>query len=430
MVDPDLRSPKRGTPMRPALLPLLLAFSLLLPVMSLGAAAKGDDDGDEDGDDPSSRGRTRSDSAGSSGSGRSSASTDDNDPDDDDDDDRDRSSRRDRDRDDEGAPAVGQFEVRSGERSVVGEFLNFQYDEAGVHGYAINGTHLFNATILPDEEDDDDGRRRSTETLARGSEIRVRTPGYEIRAHDNPGAVTKIETDGDVSLHFAPNVNVTLLDGDRARFQIDDLAGTIRGDDLSLVGDELRSGDGVLLFLDAPRGDFDRHRKDLDDAISKGHIGAELSVVREDDTNLTEDTVSYGNVTLKTLKAEHGNLTVLIDGHGFEGRVLVFNVDGRVHGAERAEDLDIKFDNESISSASNLTDILNPDDDGLDAEYYVVFDPQTQSFQLIVTVPHYSVHVLSVGIIPIPLKPSVVVGVLAGVALLAPAGYVLFRRRG
>ncbi|HVM46121.1 MAG TPA: hypothetical protein VM582_09320, partial [Candidatus Thermoplasmatota archaeon] len=70
-----------------------------------------------------------------------------------------------------------------------------------------------------------------------------------------------------------------------------------------------------------------------------------------------------------------------------------------------------------------------PDDDGFHPEYYIVFDPQAQAFQLIATLPHYSVHILSVTTLIVLPPPSVVVGVVAGVLLLAPTAMLLFRRK-
>jgi hypothetical protein len=188
--------------------------------------------------------------------------------------------------------------------------------------------------------------------------------------------------------------------------------------------------DDALVFLRQARGGFDQHRDDIGDAIGKGHVGAEATLGRRvGSEDLVEEVVSYGNVTMTTLKAERGNLTVAIEGHGTEGRVLVLNVDGRIVGAQRSGDLTILMDNMSMTPASSLADVLDPDDDGFLPEYYVVFDPTTESFQLVVSVPHYSVHILSVmTAIPLP-APSVVVGVLAGVALLVPGAYVLFRRK-
>lgn len=98
-------------------------------------------------------------------------------------------------------------------------------------------------------------------------------------------------------------------------------------------------------------------------------------------------------------------------------------------GAENGEKLNVILDDLSIGPASNFTDILDPDDDGYTPEYYIIYDPGAHVFQLIVTLPHYSVHTLSVTTLLEILKPSVVIGILAGTALLIPAALVLFRRK-
>jgi hypothetical protein len=132
---------------------------------------------------------------------------------------------------------------------------------------------------------------------------------------------------------------------------------------------------------------------------------------------------------MTTIKAERGNLTVMVEGHGLDGRVLVLNVDGRMLGADRADKLNITLDNESIEHAADLADALDPDDDGFDPEYYLVYDPAAEAFQLIVTVPHYSVHTLTVATFLEIVPPSVTVGILVGVLVVVPMALVLFRRK-
>lgn len=321
-------------------------------------------------------------------------------------------------------PAIGAFEVHASAREVVGDYVNFSYDGEGIRGYTIRDTLLFNATVS-----DADVNHLRVDTVARGSMIRVETPAFKLRAHDNPAATTRIDTEGRLQFAFVEGANFTLVNDRLARFTVGNVSGFVRGEDLAVDGTNLSAQEDVLLVVDQPRGNFDKHREAITAAIGQAHVGAEMSLRARDDGDIEHDSVSYGNVTLTTVKAERGNFTFLIDGHGFEGRVLVFNLDGRALGAEREEDLDIRFDNETILQADSIQDVLDPDNDGLKAEYYVVFDPQTQTFQLLVSVPHYSVHVLSVGTLIQQIQPSVVVGVLAGVALLAPAGYVLFRRK-
>lgn len=327
---------------------------------------------------------------------------------------------------------LGTFQVDHAQEVVRGDYVTFTYDADGVRNFTAGGVLLYDLSVEPseDEEDGDAPRTGPARIAAHGAELRLRAPTFTFVAHDNPAAVSRVEAeDGVVTLTFAPGAQVQPAEDDRATFAVGNLTGTLRGDDLRVEGASVVSEERILVFLDRPRGDFDVHREHIGKAIAKGHVGAEATFNRRDG-GVEQEVVSYGNVTMTTVKAEEGNLTVLVEGHGLEGRVLVLNVDGRVLGASQADHLNLMLDNASIPRASNLTDVLDPDDDGYSPEYYIVHDPLAapDAFQLIVTVPHYSVHTLSVTTAFALPPPSVVVGLVAGLALLVPSALVLFRR--
>jgi hypothetical protein len=322
---------------------------------------------------------------------------------------------------------MGAFQVEESSRTATGEHLSFTYDDTGIQGFSAAGRALFDATVVGESDEDDD--RREGIRVA-GAQIRVRTPSYTFTAHDAPTAASKLETDGTITLAFADGVVLARENGERVRFSFGDVTGVLRGDNLATSSRSVTASDELLVVLDRPRGTGDQdHYRDLGRAIARGHIGAEATLNLHDGDRVVDDVVSYGNVTVTTTKAERGNLTVLIEGHGTEGRVVVLNVDGRILGAQAADKLDIVLDNVSIGPATDLTDILDPDDDGYTPEYYLVFDPRVEAFQLIVTLPHYSVHVLSVTTPFVLPPPAVTIGILAGIALLVPTALLLFRRR-
>lgn len=338
------------------------------------------------------------------------------------DDERDGDKSEDRGRSKDRRPAaIGSFDLAASARTVTGEFVSFSYNDASLTDFRVGGVKLFDLRVDGAAEDD------AREPRVEGAQVKLRTKSLEARIHDNPAAMTKVETDGFVILAFPAGAVVTVADDERAEFTIGNVSGHVRGKALALAGTDLTSTDGVLVLLNRPQGDFDVHRGEISRAVARGDVGAEASFNKAGE-DVEQDVVQYGNVTLTTVKAERGNLTLLVDGQGFDGRVLVLNVDGRVIGASQREDLQVLFDNETIQQADTLQDVLDPDDDGLDAEYYVVFDPAAQAFQMIVSVPHYSVHTLSVTtLIPLP-APSVVIGLVAGALLLVPSALLLFRR--
>jgi hypothetical protein len=322
-----------------------------------------------------------------------------------------------------GRIALGAFAIDTGTHSVKGEFMSFAYDRSGIQSFTVHGVGIFNATVQPSTS----GAQRDPPPVARGAEIRVFGPGYAFIAHDNPVAVARLTTDGPAALTFAPGVALTRQGEGRLAFTLGNLTGALRAERMSVSGQTVRTQGEVLFLLDESGGSYDAHRSDITEAIAARHVGAEASFNRNGE-DLKEDVVSYGNVTMTTLRAEQGNLTMLIEGHGTEGRVLVLNVDNHVMGAQRKEELRVQLDNQTVTAASSLEDILDPDNDGFVPEYYVVFDPATDAFQLLVSVPHYSVHTLSLTTAIILPPPSVLVGIGLGVLLLVPTAFVLFRR--
>jgi hypothetical protein len=323
-------------------------------------------------------------------------------------------------------PSVGMFRMERNSRLVHGEHVTFAFNETGVQDFSAGGVVLFDLLVPGGSRE----ARALPQVEGEGAELDLRAATFRFKAHDNPAAVVKLRVDGAASFVFEPAARLVQATDDRVDFVVGEVAGSLRADDVRLQGQTVTVRDEALLFLRQARGGFDQHRDDISNAIGKGHVGVEATLGKRQGTgDLVEEVVSYGNVTMTTLKAEKGNLTLAVEGHGAEGRVLVLNVDGRILGAARSDDLTILMDNVSMAPASSLADVLDPDNDGFMPEYYVVFDPTTESFQLLVSVPHYSVHILSVTT-PIALPaPSVVVGILAGVALLVPGAYVLFRRK-
>lgn len=317
--------------------------------------------------------------------------------------------------------AIGAFEVDRDARVVQGEFVSFTYNETGISGFSVGGKRLFD--LVTSEP------LRAKDVRAHRAQIRLESEGLDLLVHDNPGAVTRIDADDPVRLVFVQEARIVAeREGNQFAFTLGELSGRVRGEDLRLSGTTITGDGDVLFLLDSLRSSVDKHRADISRAIGRGHVGVEASF-NAVGAEVEEDVVSYGNVTVTRVKAERGNLTLLVDGHGLDGRVLVLNVDGKLVGAAKEEDLAILFDNETIQEASTLQDILDPDDDGYKPEYYVVFDVKAEAFQLLVSVPHYSVHTLSVTtVVPLPPAP-VVIGIAAGIALLVPSAYLLFRRK-
>ena len=318
---------------------------------------------------------------------------------------------------------MGHFYAEGPNRSVMGKHVRFFANGTGIRNYTVAMVTLFDVSYYAPPS--------SVRLKDGGSTFVMEGEDFRLKVHDNPMGTLHLRVPDTATFRFA---NATLdpeVDG-KVDFVVEGVTGWIKADNATIVGDSVIVSGKTTVHVNKARGAHDKHRADISTAVAKGHVGAEATLGKRpsgDQEELVQEVVSYGNVTMTTLRAERGNLTVAIEGHGDEGRVVVLNVDGRILGAQKRDDLTILLDNLTIPAASSIADVLDPDDDGFLPEYYVVFDPGTETFQLLVSVPHYSVHILSVNsFIPLP-PPPVVFGIVAGVAALVPGAYVLFRRK-
>src|SRR5438874_365200 len=104
---------------------------------------------------------------------------------------------------------------------------------------------------------------------------------------------------------LAPGGTASAAGDGGATFALGALTGHARGDDLNVTATSISAQGRLLVFVDVPRGDFDKDRGDIGNAIAKGHVGAEGSF-NENGSGVKQDVVSYGNVTMRTIRAERG----------------------------------------------------------------------------------------------------------------------------
>ncbi|MEK6986215.1 MAG: hypothetical protein AABX89_07525 [Candidatus Thermoplasmatota archaeon] len=132
---------------------------------------------------------------------------------------------------------------------------------------------------------------------------------------------------------------------------------------------------------------------------------------------------------------ESDPLRVVLSGNLTAGRTFVIHVNATVLGSEpsglqlRYFDLPDGEDGTSrkeivFKRATGLDDILEPNDDQGQPEYWVVRD--ASGFQVLVSVPYWSVHLVELSGLVERVAPSVLLGALAGAAGAVVAAIALF----
>lgn len=134
------------------------------------------------------------------------------------------------------------------------------------------------------------------------------------------------------------------------------------------------------------------NRKSINDAIKQKTVGAEFSIQKKDDT-YEHQILVYDSVSITPATLENNQIVLTINGDEHAGgKTIVINL--HEHFIKESNSLVITYDGQPLALADNISDVLNPNDDGLHAEYLLT--KGAQGWQILVSIPHFSKHLLSI----------------------------------
>jgi hypothetical protein len=165
--------------------------------------------------------------------------------------------------------------------------------------------------------------------------------------------------------------------------------------------------------------------KNIEDALKNKVIGGEITIL-DFDINETDYVAYFGNVSCKTKKISEEKIVLTVDGDEKSGgKILKINL-GKNVCVER--EFKLKFDGKILSSASDFDDILNPDDDGLNPEFYILSSsyPEEGTF-LLVTIPHFSEHQLIIEFVVDTIMTKAV-AIFIGIIIIMLASFYMFKK--
>jgi hypothetical protein len=87
-------------------------------------------------------------------------------------------------------------------------------------------------------------------------------------------------------------------------------------------------------------------------------------------------------------------IEVTVGSETSEGQTIVLNIDNDVLPLEDPDEIAVLFDNQEIEMADDYEDILDPTDED-EAEYVIILGGE--GVQLLVSIPHFSIHTITVG---------------------------------
>jgi len=181
----------------------------------------------------------------------------------------------------------------------------------------------------------------------------------------------------------------------------DDFYGAITGSrEISLQDDGLITQKSVIfrgMPLHASEDTQTENILTVEDAILSGELGGEITIVKKEDTLEWISTSYANNVSIRvdneTTTSTKTQLVVAGDEKG-GGKTIKVNMGQNVLSPQ---DLEVRFDGQKIPLADDFTDVLNPNDDGLQPEYVMVevSGGRNHEFFLLISVPHFSEHLIT-----------------------------------
>jgi hypothetical protein len=336
-------------------------------------------------------------------------------------------------------PVVGRIGA-SGAGTYCGDYVCFTVDAAArrLLRFQVGGTPLLAELQLP-------GSGAVAVEPGTG-EVSLLAGGVRLTAFDNPSGALRLSVAGgaaEVHLVAAPGVRVTANATSVAlrapgldAFLVLQGAGRIEvsGSTVSILFDPQQASASVTLRAAAPpppgpvaeqsaRAAADAQ---LARAIAASKVAAEAFVALSGQ-GLQVSVVPYaGTVSLQAVDEGEAGLKLTVDVAEHDARTLVFHLGRGVVDADPAH-LRVLLDGRELRAADDLADVLDPDDDGLQAEFVVVAG--AEGIELLVSVPHFSEHDITVQGALAQLLPRLApYGLLAGFVMIVAAAALMVRR--
>jgi len=134
---------------------------------------------------------------------------------------------------------------------------------------------------------------------------------------------------------------------------------------------------------------YNEHRGLIDKGIKEKNVGGELSIQYKDNlSELEKHIFFYDNINITFLKVDQSNISLTVDGNETSnGKTIVVNIDKNFFSNDK---IYLIYDGQPIRLAENISDVLNPNDDGSNPEYIITYG--ANGTQVLISIPHFSQH--------------------------------------
>ena len=306
-------------------------------------------------------------------------------------------------------------------------------DRSGLANYTVGGVLAIRELRIEPMAD--------AEMSRHGSVLRVRADETRLEIHDEPGGLLRFRGGNETLITLAfpadarveadgPGYRVSYAGGARALLVAAPGNATVDGSTLSARG--------FLSFHLAPPKEAAGGAAPTATPEQRRHLGAEISLRRPAAGEEPVQVLAYDDLEVEVSMPEGASRTVRLelDANVTEGRTVAIDVDAAVLETSDPERIVMRYfdvhedgaETEVVfKRAGSLADVLDPTDDGGQPEYWIVSDGD--GHHILVSVPHWSIHAVTVQGLGELVQPSVLVGVVAAGAGIALATVLMFAPR-
>jgi hypothetical protein len=133
----------------------------------------------------------------------------------------------------------------------------------------------------------------------------------------------------------------------------------------------------------------------LAEAISEGKVAVSVTVRLGKETKQAEVKRNFQHEQVQTqVEVKGNNVIAKISSENREGRTVVLNIDNYILPVVNVQHVKVEVDGKEIPLADNYEDVLDPMNDGDQAEYLILVGGE--GIQVLVSLPHFSTRTITI----------------------------------
>jgi len=129
------------------------------------------------------------------------------------------------------------------------------------------------------------------------------------------------------------------------------------------------------------------------DAIKIGNVGGIITIWKGENKQFNNEVIIYDAISITAFSIEDKIISFNVTGdENSSGKTVAIATGLDVF--DLTKDFVVEYDGETINIADNTNDVLNPNDDGIHAEYLIAIGGS--GIEILISIPHFSEHEITI----------------------------------